>query len=70
MDRKRHVTVISQEVNYLVRERIDLLVDPGTPFLELSALAAYGQYDDEFPSAGIITGIGLITRAGSYDHCQ
>ncbi|HYW96054.1 MAG TPA: carboxyl transferase domain-containing protein [Bacteroidales bacterium] len=44
----------------LVRERIDLLVDPGTPFLELSALAAYGQYDDEFPSAGIVTGVGLV----------
>ncbi len=44
----------------LVRERIDLLVDPGTPFLELSTLASIGQYDDEFPSAGIVTGIGLI----------
>jgi acetyl-CoA carboxylase carboxyltransferase component len=44
----------------LARERIDLLVDPGTPFLELSIFAGYGQYDDQFPSAGIITGIGLI----------
>ncbi len=44
----------------LVRERIDLLVDPGTPFLELSTLAALGQYDDAFPAAGIITGIGLV----------
>lgn len=42
------------------RERIDLLVDPGTPFLELSPLAAFGMYDNEFPSAGIITGIGVI----------
>ncbi len=44
----------------LARDRINLLLDPNTPFLELSSLAAYGQYDNEFPSAGIITGIGLI----------
>lgn len=44
----------------LARERIKLLVDPGTSFLELSPLAAFGQYNDEFPSAGIVTGIGLI----------
>lgn len=44
----------------LARERIDLLVDLNTPFLELSPLAAYGMYDDQFPSAGIITGIGVI----------
>jgi acetyl-CoA carboxylase carboxyltransferase component len=44
----------------LARERIDLLVDTGTPFFELSPLAAYGMYGNEFPSAGIITGIGVI----------
>ncbi len=44
----------------LARERIDLLVDPNTPFVELSPMAAYGLYNNEFPSAGIITGIGLI----------
>jgi len=44
----------------LARERIDLLIDPNTPFLELSPLAAYGLYNNEFPSAGIITGIGVI----------
>lgn len=44
----------------LVRERIDLLVDPGTPFMELSAFAAYDQYDNQFPAAGIVTGIGKI----------
>ena len=44
----------------LARERVDLLVDPDTPFLELSTLAAYGLYDDQFPAAGIITGIGVI----------
>ncbi|MDA3954214.1 MAG: hypothetical protein PF485_11240 [Bacteroidales bacterium] len=44
----------------LARERIDLLIDPNTPFLELSALAAFNMYENEFPSAGIITGIGVI----------
>lgn len=44
----------------LVRDRIQLLIDPGTPFVELSALAAVGQYKDGFPSAGIVTGIGII----------
>jgi acetyl-CoA carboxylase carboxyltransferase component len=42
------------------RERIDLLLDPHTPFLELSPLAANGLYDDEAPAAGIITGVGMI----------
>lgn len=46
----------------LVRDRINLLLDPDTPFIELSPLAAYGQYDNQFPSAGIVTGIGLIHR--------
>src|SRR5881409_3378547 len=43
-----------------VRDRIEAVVDPETPFLEFSALAANGMYDDEAPSAGIITGIGMI----------
>lgn len=44
----------------LPRERIDLLVDPCTPFLELSTLAAYEQYGGKVHSAGIVTGIGVI----------
>jgi len=43
-----------------VRERIDLLLDAGSPFLELSPLACYGMYDDEVPAAGIVTGIGKV----------
>ena len=43
-----------------VRERIERLIDPGSAFLELSALAADGLYDDEAPGAGIVTGIGLV----------
>jgi 3-methylcrotonyl-CoA carboxylase beta subunit len=44
----------------LPRERVRALLDPGSPFLELSQLAAYGMYGDEAPAAGIITGIGRI----------
>ncbi len=42
------------------RERIESLLDPGTPFLELSSLAAWEMYDDDAPSAGIVTGIGRV----------
>src|SRR5881394_3045042 len=42
------------------RERIDRLVDPDSAFLELSALAAWDVYDGQAPSAGIVTGIGVI----------
>ncbi len=44
-----------------VRERIERLLDPDTPFLELSPLAGGGLYDDEIPAAGIVTGIGSIS---------
>jgi len=44
----------------IVRERIDLLVDKNTPFIELSPMAAFGLYNNDFPSAGIVTGIGVI----------
>ena len=42
------------------RERVDLLCDPGTAFLELNALAAWELYDGDAPSAGIVTGIGVV----------
>ena len=45
----------------LVRERVDRLLDPGSPFLELSPLAATGMYDDAVPAAGVVTGIGRIS---------
>src|SRR5690349_4626290 len=43
------------------RERVDRLVDPDTAFLELNALAAWGLYDDDAPSAGIVTGVGVVS---------
>jgi 3-methylcrotonyl-CoA carboxylase beta subunit len=44
----------------LPRDRVRLLLDPGSPFLELSQLAAHGMYEDQAPAAGIVTGIGRI----------
>jgi 3-methylcrotonyl-CoA carboxylase beta subunit len=55
--RERHVA----RGKLLPRERVDRLLDPGAPFLELSPLAALGLYDDAAPGAGIITGIGRVS---------
>jgi 3-methylcrotonyl-CoA carboxylase beta subunit len=54
--RKKHTS----RGKLLPRERVTQLLDPGTPFLELSQLAAFGMYKDEAPGAGIITGIGRV----------
>ncbi|HJS62451.1 MAG TPA: carboxyl transferase domain-containing protein [Pseudolabrys sp.] len=54
--RKRHAA----RGKMLPRERVDRLVDPGSPFLEIAQLAAYGLYDDEAPSAGIVAGVGMV----------
>ena len=55
--RARHVT----RGKLLARERINLLLDPGTPFLELSALAAHGMYGGDVHAASLITGIGRVS---------
>ena len=54
--RERHV----KRGKLLPRDRVDTLLDPGSPFLELSPLAADGLYNGDAPAAGIITGIGRI----------
>src|ERR671923_3077886 len=54
--RERHVS----RGKLLPRDRVDQVLDPGSPFLEVGALAAYGMYDDDAPSAGIITGVGRV----------
>ncbi len=54
--RKRHLS----RGKLLPRQRIEALLDPGTPFLELSQFAAHGMYNDEVPAAGILTGIGRV----------
>jgi 3-methylcrotonyl-CoA carboxylase beta subunit len=54
--RARHVA----RGKLLPRDRVEMLLDPGSPFLELSPLAAQGMYGDESPGAGIITGVGRV----------
>ena len=51
------------------RERVANLLDPGSPFLEIGATAAYGMYDDAAPGAGVIAGIGR-PRARRDGRCQ
>lgn len=46
----------------LPRQRLEKLLDPGSPFLELSQFAAYNVYDDDVPCAGVICGIGLVSN--------
>src|SRR6478735_574486 len=55
--RERHVS----RGKLLPRDRVDGLLDPGSPFLELAPLAADGMYDDECPGAGMIAGIGRVS---------
>src|SRR6516165_12365605 len=55
--RTRHV----ERGKLLPRDRVDGLLDPGSPLLEVSPLAADGMYDDECPGAGMIAGIGRVS---------
>jgi acetyl-CoA carboxylase carboxyltransferase component len=57
---ERAVAKHKERGKLLARERVNLLIDPNTPFLELSPMAVYDQYDNGFPSAGIVTGIGVV----------
>ena len=54
--RDRH----AEQKKVFVRDRVDALLDPGSPFLELSALAAHGMYDGDAPGAGLVTGVGRV----------
>jgi len=56
--RERH----AEQKKMFVRDRVDKLLDPGSPFLELSPLAAHGMYDGEAPGAGLVTGIGRVAN--------
>jgi 3-methylcrotonyl-CoA carboxylase beta subunit len=55
--RARH----TERCKLLPRDRVEALLDPGSPFLELSPLAAHGLYDGEAPGAGLITGVGRVS---------
>jgi 3-methylcrotonyl-CoA carboxylase beta subunit len=58
---ERDIARLRKQNKLLVRERIDLLLDPGTPFLELSTLAANMAYDGTVPSAGLVSGVGIVS---------
>ena len=57
---ERDIRRLRKQKKLLVRERIDLLLDPETPFMELSTLAANMAYDGTVPSAGVVSGIGIV----------
>src|SRR3954452_18404205 len=57
VSRKRHLS----RGKMLARQRVDLLIDPGTAFLELSPLAAYSLYGGDVHSASVITGVGRVS---------
>ena len=59
-EREREIRRHLDRGKLMVRDRIDRVVDPGTAFLELSTLATFGQYGDQSPGGGIVTGIGMI----------
>ncbi len=58
---ERDITRLRKQKKLLVRERIKLLLDPGTPFLELSTLAANMAYDGKVPSAALVSGVGIVS---------
>ena len=58
---ERDITRLRKQKKLLVRERIDQLLDPGTPFLELSTLAANMAYDGTVPCAGVVSGVGIVS---------
>src|SRR3954462_2758413 len=56
----RDIERLKRQNKMFVRDRIELLLDPGTPFLELSTLAANQSYGGDVPGAGIVSGIGIV----------
>jgi len=58
---KRDMDRLARQDKLFTRQRLDLLLDPGTPFLELSTLAANMAYDGEVPGAGQMSGIGIVS---------
>ncbi len=58
---ERDIERLRKQNKLLVRERLERLLDPGTPFLELSTLAAGEKYDGNVPGAGCVTGIGIVS---------
>jgi 3-methylcrotonyl-CoA carboxylase beta subunit len=57
----RALARLEERGKYTVRKRLELLLDPGSPFLELSSLAAWNHYDNDAPQALMVTGVGVIS---------
>lgn len=57
---QRDLDRLARQNKLFVRDRIELLLDPGTPFLELSTLAANMEYGGDVPGAGNVSGIGIV----------
>lgn len=58
--RERSIARHRERGKLMVRDRVDLVIDEGTPFLEFSTLSGFGQYDGAAPGAGIVTGVGVV----------
>jgi 3-methylcrotonyl-CoA carboxylase beta subunit len=67
---QRDMDRLERQSKLYVRDRLELLLDPGSPFLELSTLAANQEYDGEVPSACTISGIGLVSGREVYIHAD
>ena len=57
---ERDLERLKRQKKLTPRERIELLLDPGTPFLEISSLSACEDYDGQVPGAGVVGGIGVV----------
>ena len=58
---QRDMDRLERQNKMFVRDRLKKLLDPGTPFLELSTLAANQAYDGDAPGAGVVAGIGIVS---------
>ncbi len=67
---ERDMKRIKRQNKMFVRDRLELLLDPGTPFLELSTLSANMKYDGSVPSAGIISGVGIVSGREVIIHAE
>ena len=67
---ERDIERLRKQNKLLPRARIELLLDPGTPFLELSSLAANSAYHATVPSAGVISGVGIVNGREVMLHCN
>jgi len=67
---ERDLQRLARQNKLFVRDRIQRLLDPGTPFLEFSTLAGNMEYDGEVPGAGVVTGIGIVSGREAVIHAS